>query len=322
MGETTINISIASGEIDVEGVERGAFRGVFSAGIVQPDAAMYILFGDLHGNIRAAQTLAVRLQHAFECPASAVFQVGDFGYWPSRESAQYEDEFYKESDALDFANLISQATERFALGSAPLDELRAPFYFIRGNHEDLVTLSGFDRALPTVVAPGFWYVPDEYVGELAGIRVLAMGGILRDTARGRGKRNKRQRKAAKKAVDTDARFNDAAQLELPSVPIQMLLTHSGPASREKRHGSVRLDRILSSGKAPVHFYGHHHRFSLESKSATSVSVGLRNLAVSRGRLLGGGVAVLRWCDGENFDVLVHEPPLSASKSISKLSMDS
>ncbi len=193
-----------------------------------------------------------------------------------------------------------------------LEQLRAPFYFIRGNHEDLEALARLDSASPTSVAAGLWYVPDAYVGDLAGIRVFALGGILRDTERGRGKRNKRQRKAAKKALEADLRYNDAARLELPTPPVEMLLTHSGPAGREQRHGSRRLERVLSSGHVPLHFYGHHHRFSVACQDATAVSVGLRNLATGRAGLLGGCVAVVRWRDVANVDVLVHAAPVSSS----------
>lgn len=306
------NASSSVGERDLNEVTRESFSSVFSCGTVDADAAMYIVFGDLHGQIRAAQMLSIRIQQAFGCLASAVLQVGDFGYWPSGNAALQEDEFYKESDALDFAEVVAQATEPLALGDSPLATLRAPFYFIRGNHEDLAALARFDTATPTTVALGFLYVPDAYVGDLAGIRVFALGGILRDTERGRGKRNKRQRKAAKKALETDLRYNDATRLELPTPPVEMLLTHSGPANREKRHGSRRLEQVLASGQVPLHFYGHHHRFSVASQDTMSVSVGLRNLATGRNGLLGGSVAVLRWCDRGNFDVFVHEPPVSIS----------
>ncbi len=41
---------------------------------------LYLLLGDLHGNIKAAIILAIRLQTLFQVKLTAVFQVGDFGF--------------------------------------------------------------------------------------------------------------------------------------------------------------------------------------------------------------------------------------------------
>ena len=52
-------------------------------------ARLYLVLGDVHGHVQRAFALAIRLQCLLDAPFEAVFQVGDFGFWPRGRRPQY-----------------------------------------------------------------------------------------------------------------------------------------------------------------------------------------------------------------------------------------
>ncbi len=299
------SVRVFNQPLRLDSLRRDDFALVASAGELDcAELAPVVLLGDLHGNVHAAEALVLRIQAVFGQPVTSVIQVGDFGFWPKGESSRLTDPFYKDDDALDFLE-IQNRDHILSIGDRPVDKRTADFFFIRGNHEDFSELRNEIASGLQALGAGFFHVPDGFRGHIAGIEVAAVGGILRDTNRGRGKRAKERRRAAIKALAIDERFADSALLDSIVGGAEVLLTHSGPASREHRHGSAILDDVLQGADLALHFYGHHHRFSV-GKIGSTWSVGLRNLATKEGRLCPGAVALVFWKSARQFRVLVHE----------------
>jgi predicted phosphodiesterase len=267
---------------------------------------LYLILGDLHGNIKAAILLAIRLQTLFKINFKAVFQVGDFGFWPTGVAAKLEEPYYKKEDALDFFELNKgKASDMlFALGRTKLEQLIAPFYFIRGNHEDFKHLNLLSQKIPSEVATKIYFLPDYFQGITEGLNIATLGGIAIDLERGRGKKAKIQFKKAQQKIQNDLRCSSVLPLIqsiLPDKEIDLLLTHSGLAFRENRDGSKQLETYLSQSNIPLHIHGHHHRFAIDRIGSNTLSIGLRNLELAQnGQLIPGNFALLNWQDRTNF----------------------
>lgn len=101
---------------------------------------MITLIGDIHGDFLTLIKIVRNHRRA-----SAIIQVGDFGYWPGLRS-RYLPPLY-------------------------------PVYFLDGNHDDVRALAGdppFDK--PVELWPNAIYVPRGAVLEIEGSHVLCLGG--------------------------------------------------------------------------------------------------------------------------------------------------
>jgi hypothetical protein len=299
--------SIGRQGIDLSYLNRDLIYRIYRSGkVIISQANYYLFFGDLHGNIKASIVLAIRLQTLFKVSLRAVFQVGDFGFWPTGMTAKNEDPHYKKEDCFDFFEM-KQSTETqsfLSLGKADFDILTAPFYFIRGNHEDFNHLNSISKDTPAEVLTGIYFIPDYFNGVIENLHVMALGGILTDLERGKGQRAKIELKKSQQKLKTDQRRSNASLLvQLNSVGVDLLLTHSGLASREDHDGSKQLEAYLSHSDIRLHFYGHHHRFSLGDVGKNTLSIGLRNLDTdTRGMLRTGSFALVAWNDRNNFEI--------------------
>lgn len=269
-------------------------------------ASFYLFLGDLHGNIKAAIILAIRLQDLFKIPLRCIFQVGDFGFWPSGLVAKNEDIHYKKDDALDFYDIAQAANiqDFFSLGTDSFNTLNSPFYFIRGNHEDFKQLDLISQSIPSQVTTGIYFIPDYFHGVIEGLHLIALGGILTDLERGKGKKAKLEFKKSQHKLKTDRRRSNVSLLvQLDAIGVDLLLTHSGLGSREKQDGSQQLENYLILSHIRLHFYGHHHRFSIGKIGKSCLSIGLRNLDVdSSGILRPGSFALVAWNSRNNFAI--------------------
>lgn len=269
-------------------------------------ATFYLILGDVHGHIQRALTLAIQLQCLLNVSFQAVFQVGDFGYWPAGRKAQQEDAYYKQEDALDFALMRSAPDPApfFSRGEAPLETLKASLYFVRGNHEDFEVLQQLSQEHPTQVFPGISFLPDYFAGNIDGLHIAATGGILTDIDRGKGKHAREVYKKALQQLQRDPRRTSALLLtQTFHSSYDVLLTHSGLPSREARDGSRQLETYLAQSSVHLHFYGHHHRFSCGQVGRGALSIGLRNLEEDQQATLRAGCfAVLAWKDRNHFEI--------------------
>lgn len=221
------------GKRDVPHV-KALHRFFYLGEVERSQARYYLILGDIHGHIQYALNLAIHLQCLLDAPFQALFQVGDFGYWPRGREAQQADAYYKQEDALDFFMMRSSSDlyHFFATGDTALETLSAPLYFIRGNHEDFEMLRALPKERPTEVLSGMHFLHDYFAGEVAGLRVAAVGGILTDVERGKGKQARIAFKKAQQQVQTDPRRSSVLLLAQTFRPYyDLLLTHSGLSSR-------------------------------------------------------------------------------------------
>jgi predicted phosphodiesterase len=123
------------------------------------DPTKILVCGDWHGEFRAAQA-ATRQANRLNC--DAVFQVGDFGFWP-HTNPEY----------------VTQVNATFRRASKRRDQ-PLNVYWIDGNHENFDMLLGGDWEK---TPEGFWqidehvfYVPRATRWEWSGVKFLALGG--------------------------------------------------------------------------------------------------------------------------------------------------
>ncbi len=308
---------LGTNSIDFSYISKDRINRLYQQGKPEPCSSnLYLLLGDLHGNIKAAILLAIRLQTLFQVNLKAVFQVGDFGFWPTGRAAQLEDPHYKKEDSLDFFELKKgRASDKlFSIGKTKLEQLDASFYFIRGNHEDFAHLNLLSEKIPSEVATKIYYIPDYFQGITEGLNIAALGGIAIDLERGRGKKAKMQFKKAQQKIQKDPRCSSILPLIqsiLPDKEIDLLLTHSGLAFRENRDGSKQLETYLSQSNITLHIHGHHHRFAINCIGSNTLSIGLRNLELAQNdRLIPGSFALLNWQNRTNFAIYSDQKSLS------------
>jgi len=298
--------NIQTQTIDLSYLKKDLIYSIYRRGKLDFNRKNYLFLGDLHGDIKASIILAIRLQTLFNVPLSAVFQVGDFGYWPGGVAAINEDPYYKKWDKFDFFEIAQSAKKEdfFIVGKSDIETFKAPFYFIRGNHEDFNHLSLISKDIPSEVITGIYFITDYFNGIVENLHIMALGGILTDLERGKGKKAKVEFKKCQQKLKTDRRRSNASLLfQLNSTGVDLLLTHSGLASREDREGSKQLETYLSHSDIRLHFYGHHHKFSIGDVGENTVSIGLRNLDVdARGMLRTGSFALVAWNNRDNFEI--------------------
>lgn len=110
--------------------------------------------GDTHGNTGWWKYEIFPTAQTYE--ASAIVQVGDFGFWPGTHGERYLDK-------------VSRYSCNYEI----------PVFWIDGNHEwfdRLEELGAFGAEAPTEVADGVSYLPRGYAWEWGGVRCLALGG--------------------------------------------------------------------------------------------------------------------------------------------------
>lgn len=110
--------------------------------------------------------MAIRLQTLFQVRLKAIFQVGDFGFWPTGMAAKLLDPHYKQEDSLDLFEFKQRAMLEnfFFRGQTEFERLTAPLYFIRGNHEDFAQLNLLSPMIPSEVITRVYYLPDYFQG--------------------------------------------------------------------------------------------------------------------------------------------------------------
>ena len=290
--------------IDFSYINKEKLQTIYQQGTFETSSNFYLLLGDLHGNIKAAILLAIRLQTLYKVTFKAIFQVGDFGFWPTGIAAELDDPHYKKEDALDFFELKKGITkEKISFQQeTELGCFDVPFYFIRGNHEDFARLNLLSQKMPSEVATNIYYLPDYFQGVIKDLNISALGGIAVDLERGRGKKARAQLKKAQQKIQNDPRHSNISSLvQSMSKKTDLLLTHSGLKSRENRDGSKQLEAYLSRSSIPLHIHGHHHRFVISRIGYNTISLGLRNMEMAQNsQLVPGSFAILDWKERTSF----------------------
>ena len=226
-----------------------------------------LTIGDTHGHLQLALSMAACWQREQNTAFEAVFLCGDIGTFTSDDQLDNatrrhgkanpcELEFLYQWSVNPFPawlRMIFESTDRGGLG------LTCPVVMVHGNHEGFSHLATlvptvspdtiYDiRQLPTVDSGGFIrYLP-------SGLRCRTASGII---VGGIGGIELGQR---------DAKYHDLAYLDesailrfLDNPPIDLLITHQGPAGIQADGGSTLLQELLDAEKMRCWCHGHSIR---------------------------------------------------------------
>lgn len=136
-------------------------------------------FGDTHGNLKLMWQMALDWEKGTGRKLDWVFQVGDFGIFPSEDRLDLPSRKHAERHGYS----LVEATGDFPDILAGKCEIPIPTYFIRGNHEDQEFLldiqkskKGWYLSHPAEIVPNLFYVSDGCIFELDGLRIAGWGG--------------------------------------------------------------------------------------------------------------------------------------------------
>jgi hypothetical protein len=214
--------------------------------------ATYLVFGDLHGRVLPAFTLAQAWSREHGVALAGLLQVGDLGdsrFDRGRKGSAGKDAL--ESGLRLLAHPSEEADAVFAGEACP-----GALWFTAGNHEDYDLLKGRERgagreaASFAVDAYGkLRCVRDGHVAELpGGVRVGALWGIDDRAPR------------ARERIRSQARISRRGTTALSGVRFDVLLAHESPRDAIlSGHGSEAIGSVLRSARPAFAFFGHYHR---------------------------------------------------------------
>ncbi len=145
--------------------------------------ALIAFVGDTHGNLKLMYQRLLEWQERTGQQLSWIWQVGDFGIWPTLESLDPATIKHAKKHGYPIRDAMGDFQEIF------LDkyEIPIPTYFTRGNHEDQLFLMTFEKQLmrdfpkdylsrPAPICKNLFYVPDSHIIELGDQRIASWGG--------------------------------------------------------------------------------------------------------------------------------------------------
>ena len=190
-----------------------------------------LVFGDLHGAIRAMYARADEWSHDHARAVDLIIQVGDFGVYPVPE--RQEAEKVVQYGPGDYAHLAAEGW------SAPI-----PTYFCKGNNEDFEALSG-------PLLPGLHYMADSTVRQFGDTRVAFLGGAWSPkTFDGRQFKPKH--------------FTREAVERLYEQEFDVLISHEAPSGlwfpgRGRPVGAPPIRKLIDEKQPGLMIHGHHHQ---------------------------------------------------------------
>jgi len=228
-----------------------------------------LILGDVHGD-RAFLDLAIKAAKKAEC--GAVFQLGDFGYWPDYRT-YLDDEgaivMIKKGDTV-----IGMVEELPYIVS----DYDFPVYFVDGNHEHHPSLRQFTDPV-TEVKRNLFYVARGTLLQIGRRGVLCLGGAYSIDRLVRVKYESWFPEEVISNADLEAAMN------IDSRKVQVILTHDCPfLLQDIRANSIhtegmanraQLDALLGRHRPRWWFFGHYHRWYCRTLGLTSTNfVGL------------------------------------------------
>lgn len=208
-----------------------------------------LVFGDLHGKIRAMYARAADWEREEDQTVEAILQVGDFGIYP--EPARMKPEKQVQYGPGDYHELVEEDWQ------API-----PTWFCKGNNEDFDALDRAAKSAEGTLLPNLHYVPNGSVRTVGSTRVAFLGGAW-------------SRKSWE-GPETKPKHIGRKELEnLYEETFDILICHEAP-------GGVKLPgRIYSVGAAPLRtlienkrprlvVHGHHHQHAVNWIGMTKV----------------------------------------------------
>ena len=207
--------------------------------------------GDVHGRVLHALAAVRQAQRDYGSAFDAVFQVGDFGAFPTAAELPWIGVDAVEASAREFL-AVRAGTVAPAVLARLRAELPLPVVFLRGNHDNAAWLRGLPRegGLAAVDPHGlFRYAPDGTVLTLGRTRIGVLGGVQRPDP-------------ASSPVPLAELFDDDAFDTLWTIGpghVDVLLTHEPPTGvAPPPNGSPRLAALARRLRPALHVGGHLH----------------------------------------------------------------
>jgi hypothetical protein len=222
------------------------------------------VIGDTHGHLQLGLCTAARWQRELGVAFEAVFLAGDIGSFTEDSQLDSATRRHAKTNPCELEFLYQWAVDPQPPWLEPIFlpqesgglGLTCPVVMVHGNHEGFAHLETlFPRSLPAepveinqlpTVDPGDWirYLLSGWKCRTRSGRVVAgVGGI--------------------EAGQRAAKYHPLAYLDeraigalLGSSPVDVLVTHQGPAQVQFGHGSPSLDPLLECGLARHWFHGH------------------------------------------------------------------
>ena len=240
--------------------------------------------GDTHGNLKLMYERLLTWQERTGLQLSWVWQVGDFGIWPTMESMDAPTIKHAEKHGYSLREAFGDFQEIF-LGDY---EIPIPTYFTRGNHEDQQFLMTFEKVLqktskrylshPAPICPNLFYVPDSHIVELGRMRIASWGGCY--SPKTFGMEYWSQERGAENENGYARRLNHMTRdrfERLMRTQFDILVTHEAPAGcgvrgapnpdkmliddEEKTGGGVaQITELIETVGPEYQFNGHWHEF--------------------------------------------------------------
>ncbi len=250
--------------------------------------ALIAFVGDTHGNLILMYERLLEWQERTGLELSWVWQVGDFGIWPTMDSLDPSSIKHAKKHGYPVREAFGDF-HKIILGEY---KVPIPTYFTRGNHEDQRFLMTYEKShqkehkkrgaylnLPIEICPDLFYVPDSHVIELGGKRIASWGGCWGE------KTFEMEYWSKERAVENKNGF--AKRLNhmtrdrferLMRTQFDILVTHEAPAGcgvdvRASNPSSIAIDpeELTGGGALPIRqlietvgpeyqFNGHWHQF--------------------------------------------------------------
>jgi hypothetical protein len=256
---------------------------------------IYLVFGDLHGRVLPAFSLARAWSREHGVALAGLLQVGDLGYFPEPSRYDKATKRYAARDALEEGvQLVAQPSEQADAVFA--DELcPGAMWFTAGNHEDYELLKDLEhsagREADSFVADAYGKlrcVRDGHVAVLpGGLRVGALWGIDDCAPR------------ARKKIPPRARVSHRGTMALSGARFDVLLMHESPRDAIlPDSGSEDIAAVIGLARPAFAFFGHYHGIGrqVEGDFGGTRVYHLGHLEL-RSRAEEGSVGVLTWDGG-------------------------
>ncbi len=243
--------------------------------------------GDTHGNLKLMYERLLAWQERTGLWLSQVWQVGDFGIWPTKESLDPPSIKHARKHGYTLEEALGDFQEIF-LGNY---KIPIPTYLTRGNHEDQVFLMTFEKQLQkdhpkdylsraAPICDNLLYVPDGHVIELGGKRIASWGGCFSAKTWEMGYWSEERKTPSKKKGNHPNRLNhmtrDRFELLMRS-QFDILVTHEAPLGcgvhgapnpsrmlidpEEMTGGGVQqITELINMVRPEYQFNGHWHEF--------------------------------------------------------------
>jgi len=227
-----------------------------------------LILGDVHGD-RAFLDLAIEAAMKAEC--GAVFQLGDFGYWPNHRLFRDDENgivMIKKGDTV--IGMVEELPH-------VIDDYDFPVYFVDGNHEYHPGLQKYEEWV-TEIRKNLFYIKRGALLEVGKRNVLCLGGAYSMDRLSRVKNESWFPEEVVSNADVEASMNIDKTIHVVMThdcPFLLQDISSNSIHTEGMANRAQLDALLGRHRPRWWFFGHYHRWYMRTLGLTTTNfVGL------------------------------------------------